>query len=216
MIVLLARDGGGGDVGAVPRGGVDREAAPAGADLDDAVTGAQPQLAADRFELCDRGLFERGRVVREDAAGVGHRRVEHELIERIAEIVVRGDVTGAALSAVTIEPVEGLVQRRAEPGPTAVHAVHDRTVGDEQAHERREIVATPKIFDVGVACAHRAAEGDVGEELRVAYLDGHREVEAGGSIAEIVALTLWLDQRQRPVLQPRQLAEQQTATETGK
>ena len=129
---------------------------------------------------------------------------------------MRCDVAGAALSAVSVEPVDGLVQGRAEPGPTAVHAVHDRAVGDEQAHERREVIATPKIVDVGAACAHRAAESGVGEELRIAHLDGHRQIEAGGATAELVASTVRLDQRQRSVLQSGQLAEQQTAAEPGK
>ena len=128
---------------AVVGGRVQGETAPAGADLDHMLTLPQPELAADRVELGERGLLERGLPIGEDAAGIGHGRVEHELVQRVAEVVVRGDVARAALAAVAVEPVEDLVQRPAEPRPAAVHAVHQPAVGDEDAYEAREVVAAP-------------------------------------------------------------------------
>ena len=68
-------------------------------------------------------------------------------------------------------------------------------------------VIVPIVFHARWWTGHAMGEGGV---------DGHREVEAGGATAEIVASTIRLDQRQRAVLQPRQLTEQQTATQLGK
>ena len=56
--VLLAGDGGGGDVAAVIARGMQGEAAPAGTDLDHVVAWLQAQLFADAVELARRGLLE--------------------------------------------------------------------------------------------------------------------------------------------------------------
>ena len=96
VVVLLARDRGRRDAAAVVLGGVHREPAPAGADLEQVVGGLQVELAAGRVELGERGLGQGGFGRLEDAAGIGHRLVEHQLVEPVAEVVVRGDVARAA------------------------------------------------------------------------------------------------------------------------
>ena len=95
-IALRPGDGGGGDAAAVTLHGVNRETAPAGADLQHVVGGFEVELAAGGFELGVRPFGERGVGARKDRAGIRHGVVEHELVEIVAEVVVRGDVARAA------------------------------------------------------------------------------------------------------------------------
>jgi hypothetical protein len=67
---------------------VQREAAPAATDVEDAVALLQPELGADELELGLLGFLERGRAAREDRAAVGHRRVEEEGEELRRKVVV--------------------------------------------------------------------------------------------------------------------------------
>ena len=52
-------------------------------------------------------------------AGIRHGVVEHELVELVAEVVVRGDVARAAVPAVAVGPVKQLQQRAAHQRPAA-------------------------------------------------------------------------------------------------
>ncbi len=90
--VLLCRDRGGGHAAAVLPGGMDGERAPAAADLDEMVVGAQLELAADPVELRELGLVQRHPRLLEQRARVGHRLVEEEPEHVVAEVVVRRDV----------------------------------------------------------------------------------------------------------------------------
>ena len=75
-------------VHAVPGGGVDHEAAPAAADVEHALSLAQAELLADQLELGLLGLLERRRPARPVRAAVGHRAVEEQREELVADVVV--------------------------------------------------------------------------------------------------------------------------------
>ena len=66
--VLFARDRGGGHAAAVVARGVQREAAPAGADLEHALAGPEVELAADAVELGDRRLLQASCPARSNTA----------------------------------------------------------------------------------------------------------------------------------------------------
>ena len=77
---LLARQGGGGDLAAMVAGGIDRHAAPAGADFQQMVAGFEGELLADTFQLVQLRLLQA--VVRALEHG---RRVHHGRIEKLLE-----------------------------------------------------------------------------------------------------------------------------------
>ena len=73
-----------------------REAPPAAADLEHVVVGAELELLADAAAASALGVRERLVVALEDRARVGHRLVEEEREEVVAEVVVVGDVAPRA------------------------------------------------------------------------------------------------------------------------
>ena len=81
-------------------GGVDREAAPAAADVEHPLARLQSQLRAHELELGLLGLLERLRPSREDRAAVGQRLAEEQREEVVGDVVVVADGAGVALDAV--------------------------------------------------------------------------------------------------------------------
>jgi hypothetical protein len=71
---------------------VPAETAPAAADLQHVIARPELELVADPLELGPRGLLERHPAPGEDRARVHHRRVEHQLEQAVAQVVVGGDV----------------------------------------------------------------------------------------------------------------------------
>ena len=71
------------DADAVALGGVDREAAPAAADVQHALARLQVELAAHQVELRLLRLLERAGAARAERAAVGHRLVEEEAEELV-------------------------------------------------------------------------------------------------------------------------------------
>lgn len=77
---------------------MEQQPAPAAADVDKALTGLEPDLAADVIHLVELRLFERARPFLPVGAGVHHAdAVEPRLVERLAEAVVKARV-GLGLS----------------------------------------------------------------------------------------------------------------------
>ena len=97
--VLLLGEGDAGDVGAADPGEVERHAAPAAADVEDAGAGADQELGGDQPLLGELGLVERHVGVLEVGAGILHVAVEEEPVEPLVEVVVVGDVGAGGLEA---------------------------------------------------------------------------------------------------------------------
>ena len=93
--VLLLAEGDAGDVGAADAGEVERHAAPAAADVEDAGAGADQELGGDQPLLGELGLVERHAGALEEGAGILHVAVEEEPVEPLVEVVVVGDVARA-------------------------------------------------------------------------------------------------------------------------
>ena len=102
-LLLRERDTERGD--AVVLDGVPHHAAPAAADVQQAHARPEVQLAADQVVLGRLRLLEAGVRGRVAGAGVGHRRPEQHLVERVGHVVVVGDRPGVARAGVP-QPVD--------------------------------------------------------------------------------------------------------------
>ena len=150
-----------GHAAAVLGRGEAREAAPAAADLEHAILLDQPQPLADPPVLAPLGIRERLVGVLEDGARVGHRLVEHQLEEVVAEVVVVGDVAARAKEAVP--PVQAW-PRLEEPSPARVPVGRRRRIPEQQLEQRHEVVAVPFAGRVRLADAELPARRDPPEE----------------------------------------------------
>ena len=158
VVVLLARDRGGDHAAAAGGGGVDGEPAPARADLQDVVVGAELEPLADALELGHRRLLQRHPRPLEQGAGVHHRRVEHPLEQLVAEVVMGGDVAPAALAGAAVERRAHALARRPQRRRDRADAVDDHRVARRQADDRHQVGRVPQPLRVGLrqppAAAH--------------------------------------------------------------
>ena len=135
--------------------------------------GCRSSLRATRSYFVELRLLQRGVVGRVDRAGVGHRRPEDQLVERVGDVVVVVDRLGVAAHRVP-EPLEDpphprrrLLRRRGRR-PQVGRAPSTRTQDDELGRRRRpELQALLQHHQrlVGVARVHaleREVAGDVG------------------------------------------------------
>ncbi len=203
-------DGGGGDPAPVAAGGVQREPAPAGADLEHVVAGAEVELAADPVVLRDGCLGQRRLLVFEDAAGVGQGFVQKELVELVSQVVVREDVAAASPARVLVERVRELQDRGGEAREPLVHAPEELRLPGEYAQQRREVVRRPEPGHEGLGRPDRAAEKAIPVEPLV--VDGQGRLERGpaGVKAERAALGT-VDKREPSMLELFEKGEQNAA-----
>ena len=154
---------------------VDREAAPAAADLEHVVVGAELQVRADPVELGALRLGERQLRRLEDRARVRHRLVEHQLEQLVAEVVVVGDVAPRAQQAVAaVQPRPGL-----EHPPQRAVALRRRLgVAQQQLEQPDEIVAVPLARRVRLAEPELAAGREPAEETGVVDPQLHRQARS--------------------------------------
>ena len=112
---------------AVVAGGVDHEAPPPAPDVEHALALAQAELLADQLDLGLLGLLERLGAAGEVGAAVGHRAVEEQREEVVADVVVVADGAPVARDRVPLpaEPQlggrdrrrDGRARRRGSPRP---------------------------------------------------------------------------------------------------
>jgi len=164
------------------------KAAPAGADLQQAQAGGQSQLAADAVELGDGCLFHGAVRPLEDAAGVGHGRVEEEPVKIVAQVVVSGDVPATAAPAVVVQAVHQPLERRGQPGQATFQLRLRFPVAHHDPHQGRQVVAVPQAIQVGFAGADGAATSHLAIKGRAVHPDDSREICPG--VPEFLPLTL--------------------------
>ena len=118
-IHLFATEGHPDHLGAVPAGGVDGHGAPSAADVEEpGARGADDaQLAADQLVLGFLGVFQRGGLVDEPGARVGHGGPEHQAVELVAHVVVVADDLGVAGRRVQAADGPALLWRRGRRRP---------------------------------------------------------------------------------------------------
>jgi len=198
---LGARDGRRRHPAAARGGGVDGEAAPAGADLEQVVGRAQVNQPAQRLVLARlRGLECVTRL--EHGRGVGHGWVEERREEVVREVVVAGHVAGRARDRVAllgrhsrlVQAPQALQRTRQEP----------LDVGGEGPHRRRQVVGGPVARHVRLAEPDLARRGQPVEE-RIPRDRHHRR--AGAALGRDRAVGQ--DDPQRRVAQPAHGAQEE-------
>jgi hypothetical protein len=156
--VLGGRHGDGRDPAAQLARGVQREPAPAAADLENVLAAAQAGPLRDDPVLVALGVGERLVGHLEHRARVGHRLVEEQPVELVAEVVVGLDVAPAPGTGVAARPVR---QRLPEPEREAPPSIRQREgLAVERRHleQGRQIRAGPQAVHVRLAGADVAAE----------------------------------------------------------
>ena len=114
----------------IPRRGLGQRT-PAAADLEQALARLHAALVERTQHLGALRVGQRpAAVALEPGAGVVHRLVEPQPVERVAQVVVGVDVVPAAAARVAVEQVPGAVQQRAPPAAID-DALDGVAVGDE-------------------------------------------------------------------------------------
>ena len=88
QLVLLLGQRDAGDIDLLEACEIERELAPAAADVEHLEAGLEVELGGDQAQLVLLGLLQRFGVVEEVGAGILHPLVEEELVEVVAEVVV--------------------------------------------------------------------------------------------------------------------------------
>ena len=171
--VLLLAEGDAGDVGAADPREVERHAAPAAADVEDARAGADQQLGGDQPLLGELRLVERHVGALEVGAGILHVAVEEEPVEPLVEVVVVRDVGARRLDA------DGAEDRRG--GDAAAQVLHPGAGGGELRAgvglgQRDQVVDVAFVEEEAAVHVHLG-----GRELGV---EQHRPQRAGIGEAE--------------------------------
>ena len=178
VIKLGFGDGDGGDAATVVADGVGGKSAPTAADFEEMIGGLELEFAAKGVVfggLCGlEGLVGVG----EKGGGIGHRGIEPNLVEVVAEIVVFGDVLAGGVEAIGAEDVEGAV--------VALEEVEGELAGFGTGHGGGvfDIENRPSddAFDVGglpVAIDETFAEADIPEEHAFLEKAGVKDVNLG-------------------------------------
>src|SRR5487761_1948331 len=197
---LLLRDGGRRDTTSEMGGRVDREAAPASADLDDVVSWAEVELATDAVELLTRCLGQGAGVAGEHRARIRHRGVEEETEELVTHVVVGGDVLAVLGLGRASTEAKRTAERLGDRCESPWYPVDPIEVEGEESQQRHQVRAVPFAQEVGLAQPDAATRKDtlpgrVIEDLEV----GVQTRRARGSVG---ALSSTSGDRQRPVSQP--------------
>ena len=169
------------------------------------VAGAQAELLADRPQLPLLRLFERVALLPQ-RAGVGHRLVEEEPVEVVAEVVVVLDVRpGLAqalprgdVGAVAVEPRE---PRAGAPG---------LEVANDERDQAGQVVGVPVPGGVGLAEAEAGRARDPAEDVVRGDGDDDRVARAGP-----VHAPAGESQLERAVLDPAERPERGALGEAG-
>ena len=190
--VLLAREGDAGDVGAGDAGEVERHAAPAAADVEDAGAGADEELGGDQALLGELGLVERHAGVFEEGAGILHVAVEKEPVEPFVEVVVMGDVGAGGLEA------DGADHRGVGDAAPEVEALGGRggELGARVVLGERDEVVDVALLDDDAAVHVHLGEGEAGIEEDAADRAGVGEAErkrAAAAVAIGLLVAGWVD-----------------------
>jgi hypothetical protein len=147
--------------------GVTHQSSPASADVEQALPRSEVELAADQVELLRLRVVQRRVGSRENRAGVGHRRAEHELIEPVRDVVMVCDrrcVTPPAVTRETSAPGRGRLLRR-----------HART--SHQPH-LKATQKPPQLDGMEVPPAVPMERTQGGVEVAV-NLEGPRDIRSG-------------------------------------
>ena len=146
---------------------MDGKAAPAAADVEHLHPGREPELGGDEIELHPLGLLEGLGAAREDRAAVGHRVVEEQTEEVVADVVVVAD-----RRSVTLDAVQAALQDQLD-ARAAWQPAGSRGGGDREAQ--------PSAVSVAELWRLPLVDDDEG---RVEVVDGERSLDVGATDPE--------------------------------
>jgi hypothetical protein len=165
-----------------------QQAAPAGADIEEAVALLQHQLGADVLELGLLRLRQRHRAVTEVGARVDPARIEPEGVEIVGDVVVELDLLGIGLGPMAqararhqlglAHPADRRRRRAARLGRIARHQLGGR--GHQLAHAAVEVELA---LDVVLADLADLAHDQMGQRRKVVQAQGDGSVLAADPAA---------------------------------
>ena len=163
-------------------GGAFGKAAPAAADFQNALAPRQPRQ--DAVILAGLRGFQIVRPV-EQRRGIAHPRVEPEVIEFVADIVMGADIARGPRKGIGAQPVDqAQAKRRQHPLPPLTAQMIQ--IADGKGQQRLKIGAVPMACDMGLAKAHIAAPRQRGKQRPV----GDLHLGLGAGAAEMMAMPL--------------------------
>ena len=195
-LVLLDGKGKAGDLDIAFLGEIEREPAPAAADIEDALSGLEQQLGGEMALLVELRRLEIVVGPAEIGAGILPVLVEEELVEPLREVIVMGDVLARAMHRIVLlQPAQEL----AEPGIEGAQRV-DRRALHVPRGEVDEIVDRPAVLDrqravhIGLADMEPRVEEELAAEGAVVQPDRHL---GPGLAGEHINLAIPIDDAQR-------------------
>ena len=192
--VLLRRDGDRRHPAAQLPGRVQREAAPARPDLQDVHPGGQARALGEQAVLVPLGIGERLVRRREHGAGVGHRLVQEQAVEVVAQVVVGRDVVAGLVLRVAPGPVQEQARDLERPPPPLPGEGQRRAVERRELDQRQEVRGRPQPVHVRLAHADLPVEDHAqGHRLVV---DAELRAALGGRVAEHAPAPVGQDHRQ--------------------
>ncbi|MNO69169.1 hypothetical protein D3C76_600190 [compost metagenome] len=206
VVMLGLGDSRSGHPAAVMAGGIDSQAAPAGAYLQQVILRSQLEPLADGAQLGLLPLLQGGLGARVDGARILHVAVEEALIEGVAEIIVSGDVGSRPGQGVAAAPMTHLVEGEAEPAESPLQGVEQRQVARQQPHQGHRIRAGPEPLHPGFTGGYAAPQQKAAIEGGI--LHHHLGVQVSARHPEAVALVA-VPQQQLPLFEASQQTEQQ-------
>ena len=188
---------------------MDREPAPAGADLEHVVVRAELEPVADPLELRKLRVLQARPGFGKVGAGVDQPPIEERFEELVAEVVVRGDVRRRARPGVAGDEVDRSLKRAHERMDPPAPAIPGGQVPAGDPDHGDEVVRGPEPLDITLAepgaAAQRPAVGP-----RVADLDPG--VELGDGRAKGKPLPALLD-LEATAAHPRERGEERAPGE---
>ena len=170
VLVLRRRDGGGGHEASVVLGRVQREPAPAGADLEQPIAGGQVERAGQPIELGPRRFGERHPGSVEDRARVRHCLVEQVLEEIVAEVVVRAHVARVAVEVGSPEAGQRVEERGREPVQRVATLTDRLQAPEREPQDAREVIRVPPSVGVRLTQTDAALAQDPLVDARVVHV----------------------------------------------
>ncbi len=161
------------------------EAPPATADVQQPHSRFQVELARNQIELRELRLLKRLRAPGEDRAAVGHRLVQKECKEVVADVVVIAHSGGITLDAVALAAQDELEARTTRNPPwhsgrneggaeanTVATAHWRRLPGVDHGERRVKVVDRKRAIDIGTAQSERSGSA---KEMRERRRPSHEE-----------------------------------------
>src|SRR5262249_52336411 len=138
VLILRRANGRRGDTSAEIPGGVNGEGAPTATNFQDAIARFDSQLAADEVKFLLLTGVQRIFAATKIRAGVEHLRIEKKTVKAIPEVVVRSNISPAALHTVSAPAVPQARRESANAGEEAVACVQESQIAHGHTHERHQ------------------------------------------------------------------------------